>query len=104
MLLGTRVRRVKVPTGVACFPSDFIPSPPKAVAERAFAVTRLTEMPAGGHFAAREEPIAFSDEVRAFFGNRLLGNIPYACPRLRPCRTAHEPAGTDPALLPGSRL
>jgi len=64
---GTRVPRVEVPTGVACFPADFIPSPPRAVAERAFAVTRWTEMPGGGHFAALEEPVAFSDEVRAFF-------------------------------------
>ncbi|TFZ02834.1 epoxide hydrolase [Ramlibacter henchirensis] len=64
---GSKVPRVEVPTGVACFPAEFIPYPPRTVAERAYAVARWTEMPAGGHFAALEEPQAFSDEVRAFF-------------------------------------
>lgn len=64
---GSRVPRVEVPTGVACFPAEFIPYPPRIVAERAYAVARWTEMGAGGHFAALEEPVAFSDEVRAFF-------------------------------------
>lgn len=64
---GTKVPRVGVPTGVACFPAEFIPYPPRAVAERAYAVARWTDMPAGGHFAALEEPEAFSDEVRAFY-------------------------------------
>lgn len=64
---GARMPRVEIPTGVACFPGDFMPYPPRAVAERAYAVSRWTEMTAGGHFAALEEPQAFSDEVRAFF-------------------------------------
>ena len=64
---GATVPRVEVPTGVACFPAEFVPYPPRAVAERAYAVERWTAMQAGGHFAALEEPAAFSDEVRAFF-------------------------------------
>jgi microsomal epoxide hydrolase len=64
---GSKVPRVQVPTGVACFPAEFIPYPPRSVAERAYAVARWTDMPGGGHFAALEEPAAFSDEVRAFF-------------------------------------
>jgi microsomal epoxide hydrolase len=64
---GFRTPRVEVPTGVACFPAEFIPYPPRAVAERAYAIARWTEMTSGGHFAALEEPEAFSDEVRAFF-------------------------------------
>jgi pimeloyl-ACP methyl ester carboxylesterase len=64
---GARVPRVEIPTGVACFPAEVMPYPPRVVAERAYAVKRWTEMPAGGHFAALEEPVAFSDEVRAFF-------------------------------------
>lgn len=64
--IGAQVPRVEVPTGVACFPAEFIPYPPRSVAERAYAVARWTQMPAGGHFAALEEPVAFSDEVRAF--------------------------------------
>lgn len=65
---GARLPRVEIPTGVACFPAEIIPYPPRAVAERAYAVTRWTPMDAGGHFAALEEPQAFSDEVRGFFG------------------------------------
>lgn len=64
---GAQPPRVEVPTGVACFPAEFIPYPPRAVAERAYAIARWTEMPAGGHFGALEEPVAFSEEVRAFF-------------------------------------
>lgn len=60
------VPRVDVPTGVACFPAEFIPYPPRPVAERAYAIERWTHMPAGGHFAALEEPRAFSEELRAF--------------------------------------
>lgn len=64
---GAQVPRVEVPTGVACFPAEVIPYPPRQVAERAYAVARWTQMDSGGHFAALEEPVAFSDEVRAFF-------------------------------------
>lgn len=64
---GAHVPRVEVPTGVACFPAEFIPYPPRHMAERAYAVARWTEMGAGGHFAALEEPVAFSEDVRAFF-------------------------------------
>lgn len=67
MSSGTKTPRVEVPTGVACFPAEFIPYPPRSVAERAYAVARWTSMSAGGHFAALEEPLAFSNEVRAFF-------------------------------------
>lgn len=59
--------RVEVPTGVALFPAEFIPYPPRAVAERTYAITRWTPMKAGGHFAALEEPVALSDDVRTFF-------------------------------------
>lgn len=58
--------RAKVPTGVALFPAELIPYPPRALAETAYDVVRWTSMPSGGHFAALEEPAAFSDEVRAF--------------------------------------
>jgi pimeloyl-ACP methyl ester carboxylesterase len=58
--------RVKRPTGVALFPAELIPYPPRELAEQAYAIARWTTMPAGGHFAALEEPVAFSDEVRAF--------------------------------------
>jgi pimeloyl-ACP methyl ester carboxylesterase len=67
MAAGGAMPRVDIPVGIALFPAELIPYPPRAVAERGFAVARWTEMPAGGHFAALEEPVAFSDEVRAFF-------------------------------------
>lgn len=59
--------RVEVPVGVALFPGEFLPIPPRAIVERGLNLQRWTEMPSGGHFAAMEEPVAFADEVRAFF-------------------------------------
>jgi pimeloyl-ACP methyl ester carboxylesterase len=61
--------RVSVPTGVALFPAEFIPYPPREIAERSYAIARWTVMAAGGHFAALEEPEAFSNEVRSFFAS-----------------------------------
>lgn len=61
--------RVERPTGVALFPAELIPYPPRALAEQKYAIARWTAMAAGGHFAALEEPAAFSDEVRAFFAD-----------------------------------
>jgi microsomal epoxide hydrolase len=58
--------RVEVPTGVAVFPKE----PwrvPRDWAESRFNVTRWTEMPRGGHFAAMEAPELLADDIRAFF-------------------------------------
>lgn len=58
---------VEVPTGFARFPKDLTPAP-REWAERFFArIERWTEMPAGGHFAALEEPERLVDDIRAFF-------------------------------------
>ena len=38
-----------------------------AWAGRFFNVTRWTEMPSGGHFAALEEPQRLAEELRAFY-------------------------------------
>lgn len=65
--------RVSVPTGLALYPAEFMPYPPRAAAERAYAVSRWTMMPAGGHFAAMEEPEAFAAEVGAFFAGISRG-------------------------------
>jgi microsomal epoxide hydrolase len=59
--------RVRVPTGMALFPAEFYPYPPRLAAERAYNIVRWTEMTAGGHFAAMEAPAAFAAEVGAFF-------------------------------------
>ncbi|HXC50208.1 MAG TPA: epoxide hydrolase [Candidatus Limnocylindrales bacterium] len=58
--------RVETPTGCAIFPRELF-RPPRAWAERLFNVTRWTEMKAGGHFAAMEEPEALVEDVRGFF-------------------------------------
>lgn len=57
---------VTVPTGVALFPAEFYPKPSRALAEPGFAITRWTEMPRGGHFAAFEQPALFAEDVLAF--------------------------------------
>jgi pimeloyl-ACP methyl ester carboxylesterase len=44
-----------------------LPPPPRSVAERVWNVTRWTEMKAGGHFAAFEEPEAFAADVTEAF-------------------------------------
>jgi microsomal epoxide hydrolase len=58
--------RIEVPTGYAEFPREIL-SPPRAWAERAFNIRRWTPMPAGGHFAALEQPEVLAGEIRAFF-------------------------------------
>jgi pimeloyl-ACP methyl ester carboxylesterase len=59
-------RRVEVPTACAVFPKE-ISIPPRRWAEAQYNVTRWTEMPRGGHFAALEEPQLLADDMRAFF-------------------------------------
>jgi pimeloyl-ACP methyl ester carboxylesterase len=58
--------RVAVPTGCAIFPHEIV-KPPRKWAERVFEVRRWTRFPAGGHFAAMEEPAALVEDIRAFF-------------------------------------
>lgn len=59
-------RRVELPTACAIFPGEVVYSPRKYIEAR-FNLTRWTEMPSGGHYAALEEPQLFADDVRAFF-------------------------------------
>ena len=59
-------RPVKAPTAYASFPREIL-HPPRAWAERVYDIRRWTAMPAGGHFAALEEPEALAADVRAFF-------------------------------------
>ena len=58
--------RVEVPTGCAIFPKEII-RPPRGWAEKMYNVARWTRFPAGGHFAAMEEPAALVEDIRAFF-------------------------------------
>ena len=58
--------RIEVPTAYAAFPREIV-RPPRSIAETTYAIHRWTEMPAGGHFAALEEPEKLAEDIRAFF-------------------------------------
>ena len=58
--------RVTVPTGIANFPREIIPFPPRPYVEKAFDVVHWTDMPRGGHFAAMEAPDLLLGDTRAF--------------------------------------
>ncbi|WNG86685.1 alpha/beta fold hydrolase [Mycobacterium sp. ITM-2016-00317] len=58
--------RVTLPTGVASFPKEILRSP-RDWCEPNYDITRWTDMPRGGHFAAFEQPELFAEDVAAFF-------------------------------------
>lgn len=58
--------RVVPPLGMALFPRE-LPAPPRSWVERVFDVRRWTSMPAGGHFAAIEQPQLLAAEIREYF-------------------------------------
>jgi microsomal epoxide hydrolase len=58
---------VDVPTGYCAFPKEIV-RPPRSIAQRMYTdIRRWTAMPAGGHFAAMEQPEALAAEVATFF-------------------------------------
>lgn len=58
--------RVTVPTGVAAFPDPVFPPPPRSYAAKTYHIVHWNDMPAGGHFAALEQPALFLTDLRAF--------------------------------------
>jgi microsomal epoxide hydrolase len=59
--------RCETPTAFANFPGEpLYTAPPRSWADRAYNITRWSEMSRGGHFAAMEEPDLFVDDVRAW--------------------------------------
>ncbi len=58
--------KIQVPVGVAAFPSENT-VPIREWSERSFNVQHWTDMPAGGHFAALEEPVRLVEDIRDFF-------------------------------------
>jgi len=58
--------KVTVPTACALFPKEII-APPRKWVEARYNLTRWTEMPRGGHFAAMEEPDLLVTDIREFF-------------------------------------
>ena len=65
-LLSPAGRRVEVPTAVALFPAELLSWPPRSYVERVYNISRWTEMPRGGHFAALEQPDLLIEDIRAF--------------------------------------
>ncbi|MBS9536045.1 epoxide hydrolase [Mycobacterium sp. M1] len=63
----TTLPPVAVPCGVASFPKEIVRAPRSWCEAQYPTITRWTEMPRGGHFAAFEQPELFVAEVRAFF-------------------------------------
>lgn len=57
---------VTLPTGVAAFPKEILRAP-RHWCEGNYNITRWTDMPRGGHFAAFEQPDLFVGDVGAFF-------------------------------------
>lgn len=57
---------VRAPVGIAHFPSED-PFPPRKYIERGYNVQHWTEMPAGGHFAAMEQPSLLAEDIVKFF-------------------------------------
>ncbi len=65
-LLSPEGKRVEVPTAAALFPAELLSWPPRSYAERIYNITRWTEMPYGGHFAALEQPALLIEDIRVF--------------------------------------
>ena len=65
-VLSPQGKRVEVPTAAALFPKELLSWPPRSYVERVYNITRWTEMPRGGHFAAMEEPKLLLDDLRTF--------------------------------------
>ena len=65
-VLSPEGKRVEVPTAAALFPAEMLSWPPRSYVERVYNITRWTEMPRGGHFAALEEPQLLIEDIRAF--------------------------------------
>jgi microsomal epoxide hydrolase len=58
--------RIEKPVGIAAFPVDLIPFPPRSQVERSLNVVHWTNFAEGGHFAALERPEDLVNDVRAF--------------------------------------
>ena len=65
-LCYTLGEKIAVPTAFARFPKDIVP-PPREWVERGYNLTRWTEMPRGGLFAAMEEPMQLAQDIRTAF-------------------------------------
>ncbi|MCW6512896.1 epoxide hydrolase family protein [Lichenifustis flavocetrariae] len=67
---GTRVR---APMGVAAFPDPVFLPTPRSMVERTYDVVHWSDMAAGGHFAALEQPVLMLADLRAFIATVSSG-------------------------------
>jgi pimeloyl-ACP methyl ester carboxylesterase len=58
---------IDVPTGCSIFPKEIFPVSRRWAEHRFTQLRYWNELDRGGHFAAFEQPVAFVDELRAFF-------------------------------------
>lgn len=58
--------RIEKPCGIAAFPVDLIPFPPRSMVERHVNVVHWSDFAEGGHFAALERPDDLVNDIRAF--------------------------------------
>lgn len=58
--------RIEKPVGIAAFPIDLIPFPPRSMVERHVNVAHWTDFEEGGHFAALERPDDLVKDIRDF--------------------------------------
>jgi len=65
------LERIEVPTAILRCRHE-APFPPRSWIERGYRVTRWTDVPRGGHFAAMEVPEVFAGDVREFVSPELL--------------------------------
>jgi len=65
-ILSPDGKRVEVPTAVALFPAEMLAWPPRSYVERVYNIVHWSEMPAGGHFAALEQPALLIEDLRSF--------------------------------------
>lgn len=68
-------QRIDVPTGFAAFPDPHCPPPPRSIVDRSHRVVHWTDMPAGGHFPALEQPDAVASDI-IDFTNVLANTVP----------------------------
>jgi pimeloyl-ACP methyl ester carboxylesterase len=66
---GTHIR---VPTGIAAFPDPVFLPPPRPLAEKTYNIVHWSEMSAGGHFAAMEQPDLLLADLRAFMTKVIM--------------------------------
>jgi microsomal epoxide hydrolase len=60
-------QRCETPTAFASYPGElYMLAPPKTWVERAYNLTRWSDLPQGGHFAAMEVPEIYVDDLRSW--------------------------------------